>query len=434
MTNAPINELKISVIGLGYVGLPLSLAFGKLYETCGFDVNSIRIQELNDNKDKTNEVTSDDIKSSSFIRFTDNFDVCAKSDIYIVTVPTPIDENNKPDLSFLESASRLVATKLEKDNIVIYESTTYPGCTEEFCVPILESHSNLKFNKDFFCGYSPERINPGDKQHRLENIAKIVSGSNSKTLSKIKEIYSSIINAEIFCATTIKVAEAAKVIENSQRDINIAFVNELSKIFDKLNINTSDVLAAASTKWNFLPFTPGLVGGHCIGVDPFYLTHKSQVAGYNPEVILAGRHLNDSMGPYIAKKVVKEILDAGKDLKSAKIGILGLSFKENCPDIRNSKVFDIINEFMDLGIQVHVYDDWIDWSSTEILNQAQLLRLDQISDLDAVILSTPHDSIITKLEKILSEKKYSKGMILFDVKSKIIIDRYEHSNLKILSL
>lgn len=350
---------KIGIIGLGYVGLPLAVEFSNKYETIGFDIYNQRVDELNDCIDRTLEIEGSDLNhaiNKNDLKITSDSDHLKPCNIFIVTVPTPIDQFNNPNISALINASKLIGSYLKKNDIVIYESTVYPGATEDDCVPILESVSGLKFNVDFFCGYSPERINPGDKTHTLTKIKKITSGSNAETAIKIDRIYSSIIEAGTHMAPSIKVAEAAKVIENTQRDINIAFVNELSLIFNKLDINTSQVLEAASTKWNFLNFKPGLVGGHCIGVDPYYLTHKAQSVGYNPEIILAGRRLNDSMGIYVANQMVKLLTKNGNHIDKSNVLILGITFKENCPDIRNTKVVDVITELQDFDIHVDIYD------------------------------------------------------------------------------
>jgi len=347
---------SIGIIGLGYVGLPLAVEFGKKYQVTGFDINKQRIRELEKGCDRTREVEPEDLKQAEKLQFTESAKGLAECNHYSVTVPTPIDEFKKPDLKPLMKASKAVGKLLKKGDIVIYESTVYPGCTEEVCVPILEEKSGLKYNKDFFVGYSPERINPGDKEHRLTNIKKVTSGSNEETAEKVDRLYKSIVTAGTHKASSIKVAEAAKVIENAQRDLNIAFVNDLSLIFDKIGIDTLEVLEAAGTKWNFLPFRPGLVGGHCIGVDPYYLTHKAEAIGYHPQVILAGRRINDNMGIFIANKLVKLLNHNGHTIKGSKVLMLGITFKENCPDIRNSKVIDVIRELESFGITVEVYD------------------------------------------------------------------------------
>ena len=335
---------KLAIIGLGYVGLPLAVEFGKKYPTVGLDIKSSRIDELRRGQDSTLEVSSEQMKLASMLSFTDDAGEIADCNLFIVTVPTPIDTNKKPNLNPLVKSSEMVAKVLKKGDIVIYESTVFPGCTEEVCVPLLEKGSGLTYNEDFFCGYSPERINPGDKKHTVTKIKKVTSGSNDEIAEVVDALYASIIEAGTYKARSIKVAEAAKVIENCQRDINIAFVNELALIFEKLEIDTSDVLEAAGKKWNFLPFKPGLVGGHCIGVDPYYLTFKAQEVGYNPEVILSGRRINDAMGAHVAKQVVKRMIDSGHVLKDSKVLMLGITFKENCPDIRNTRVVDIVSE------------------------------------------------------------------------------------------
>ncbi|NMM46804.1 Vi polysaccharide biosynthesis UDP-N-acetylglucosamine C-6 dehydrogenase TviB [Marinigracilibium pacificum] len=351
---------KIGIIGLGYVGLPLAVEFGKIRPTLGFDINHKRIQELQDGIDRTLEVDKEELKEAGQLAYSSNLEDLASCNIYIVTVPTPIDNYKKPDLSPLIGASTTIGKVLKKGDIVIYESTVYPGCTEEDCVPVLEKVSGLKFNEDFFCGYSPERINPGDKQHRLPTIKKVTSGSTPEIAEKVDNLYKSIIIAGTHKASSIRVAEAAKVIENAQRDINIAFVNELAVVFDKMNIDTTEVLEAAGTKWNFLPFRPGLVGGHCIGVDPYYLTHKAESLGHHPEVILSGRRINDHMGMFIANKVIKLMTQMDNPVKNANILILGITFKENCPDIRNSKVIDVISELKSFGANIDVYDPLAD--------------------------------------------------------------------------
>jgi UDP-N-acetyl-D-galactosamine dehydrogenase len=353
---------KIAIIGLGYVGLPLAHTFSFKYKVVGFDIAKWRIEELKNGYDRTLELSEKQVKEAieNKIEFTDNLEDIKDCNIYIITVPTPIDKHKKPDLTPLIKASESVGKVLKKGDIVIYESTVYPGATEEECVPVLERVSGLKFNQDFFCGYSPERINPGDKEHTVTKILKVTSGSTPEIAKKVDELYASVITAGTYKASSIKVAEAAKVIENSQRDINIAFVNELALIFDKLGIDTNEVLEAAGTKWNFLKFKPGLVGGHCIGIDPYYLTHKAQGVGYYPEIILSGRRLNDNMGIFVANKVVKLLIKKGHKIEGSKVLVLGITFKENCPDIRNSRVIDVIRELEEFGINVDVYDPWAD--------------------------------------------------------------------------
>ncbi|MCI7048003.1 MULTISPECIES: Vi polysaccharide biosynthesis UDP-N-acetylglucosamine C-6 dehydrogenase TviB [Helicobacter] len=383
----------LAVIGLGYVGLPLAVEFGKKYKVIGFDIHQKRIDELKEGYDRTLEVEKEELQSAKGLSYTTNLEDLRVAQIYIVTVPTPIDHYNKPDLTPLLKASSSVGKVLKKDDIVIYESTVYPGCTEEDCVPILERESGLKFNVDFFCGYSPERINPGDKEHRLPNIKKVTSGSTPQIAQEVNALYASIIAAGTHKASSIKVAEAAKVIENSQRDINIAFVNELSLIFDKMGIDTLDVLEAAGTKWNFLPFRPGLVGGHCIGVDPYYLTHKAESLGYHSQVILAGRHINDNMGVVVANKVIKLMIKQAHQIVGSKVAILGITFKENCPDIRNSRVVDIIKELKDFDCCVEVFDPWADLVEVEHEYGLTLKEIKdfKMQDYAAVIVAVAHN-------------------------------------------
>ena len=385
---------RIGIIGLGYVGLPLAVEFGKVTDTVGFDINKDRIEELKKGVDRTLEVDKTELASASRLTFTLSPDDLRAVNYFIVTVPTPVDPYKKPDLQPLIKASETVGKALKKGDIVIYESTVYPGCTEEVCVPVLERQSGLVFNRDFFCGYSPERINPGDKQHRLVNIRKITSGSTPETARKVDELYRRIIKAGTHVASSLKVAEAAKVIENSQRDLNIAFVNELALIFERMGIDTHEVLQAAGTKWNFLPFKPGLVGGHCIGVDPYYLTHKAEGLGYRPEVILSGRRINDNMGIHIASRVVKLMAQADLPIRGGKVLVLGLTFKENCPDIRNSKVVDVINELKTYGLDVTVYDPHAD--ATEVEHEYQLkLASAPGTSYDAIVLAVGHDEFRT---------------------------------------
>ena len=389
-----ITNPKVAVIGLGYVGLPLAVEFGKKYITIGFDINTDRILELEAGNDKTLEVSRENLLSSELLSYTSKPDILSQFNVFIVTVPTPIDKNKRPDLGPLFRASETVGKALRKGDVVIYESTVYPGATEEDCVPVLEKFSGLKFNKDFFCGYSPERINPGDKVHTVTKIRKVTSGSNPEIADFVDSLYASIITAGTFKASSIKVAEAAKVIENSQRDINIAFVNELSVIFSRLGIDTHEVLEAAGTKWNFLPFKPGLVGGHCIGVDPYYLTQKAQEVGYNPEIILAGRRLNDRMSAYVASMVIKEMIRKKHRISDSKILVLGVTFKENCPDIRNSKVINLIHEFQEFGCEVDVYDPWAD--KQEVKNTYSLNLLPRINGdkYDAIVLAVAHSEFV----------------------------------------
>ena len=387
-------SIKISVIGLGYVGLPLAVAFSDKFKVIGFDVNEKRVEELNKFNDKTLEIDLEKLKNAitnNKMKLSSNIDDIKECNFYIVSVPTPVDKNNRPDLTPLLKASQSVGSVLKKGDIVVYESTVYPGATEEECVPVLEKFSNLKFNEDFFCGYSPERINPGDKEHTITKIKKITSGSTKKVADIVDDVYASIIKAGTFKASGIKVAEAAKVIENTQRDINIAFVNELAMIFEKMHIDTTEVLKAAGTKWNFLKFNPGLVGGHCIGVDPYYLTHKAQELGYHPEIILAGRRINDNMGKYAANRVVKLMIKHDKKINKAKVLILGITFKENCPDIRNSRVIDVVKELKEFGCNVDVYDSWAD--KNEVLREYNLNLIENLNlnNYDAVVLAVAHD-------------------------------------------
>ncbi len=408
-----MNDKTIAIIGLGYVGLPLAVEFGKKYKTIGFDINQARIKELESGFDRTLEVDADQLKAATMMQFTADLDVLKAANFFIVTVPTPIDKNNRPDLTPLIKASETVGKVLKKGDIVVYESTVYPGCTEEDCVPVLEKHSGLKFNQDFFCGYSPERINPGDKVHTVTKIRKITAGSTPEIANTVNEVYASIITAGTYQAPSIRVAEAAKVIENCQRDINIAFVNELALIFDKMNIDTIEVLEAAGTKWNFLPFRPGLVGGHCIGVDPYYLTHKAEEIGYHSQVILAGRKINDNMGAFVANKVVKLMIKKGINVNSAKALVLGITFKENCPDIRNSKVIDIIEELYDFGVQVDVYDPMAD--AHEVKEEYNITLTDKLNNntYDTIIMAVNHlpfaDLNISQLGK--------NKVVVYDVKS-----------------
>ena len=411
-----MQNSKICIIGLGYVGLPLAHAFSSKYEVVGLDIYQTRIDELNSAYDKTLELNETQLKEAldNNIKFTCNVNDIKDCNIFIVTVPTPIDKNKRPDLTPLIKASETIGKVLKKDDIVIYESTVYPGATEEECVPVLEKFSKLKFNEDFFCGYSPERINPGDKEHTVTKILKVTAGSTPEIGKKVDALYASIITAGTHLAPTIKVAEAAKVIENSQRDINIAFVNELAIIFNKLNINTNDVLEAAGTKWNFLKFKPGLVGGHCIGVDPYYLTHKAQQVGYNPEIILAGRRLNDNMGIYVANQVIKLMIKKGHKIENSKVLVLGITFKENCPDIRNSRVIDVIEELKEFGCNITVSDYWADKDEVKKEYNLDLKNDVNFEDYEAVILAVAHD----KFKEIELDNK---NQIVYDIKS--ILDK-----------
>ena len=388
-----MTNIKIAIIGLGYVGMPLAAAFSSKFKVFGFDLNSTRIDELKSGFDRTLELDESAMKKvlESGMNFSSELDSIKEANFFIVTVPTPIDEHKNPDLSPLKGASTSVAKVLKKGDIVVFESTVYPGASEEFCVPILESVSGLRLGVDFEIGYSPERINPGDKEHTVTKITKIVSGSSPKALKTIKEVYSSVIEAGIFEASSIRVAEAAKVIENTQRDINIAFVNELKMIFDRMGIDTMEVLKAARTKWNFLPFEPGLVGGHCIGVDPYYLTHKAEAVGHNPEIILAGRRINDNMGAYHASQIVKKMIKNGLRIKDAKVLILGITFKQNCPDIRNSKVLDVIGELREFGCAVSVCDPWARADEVKSFYNLELSTPKDASGYECVVLAVNHE-------------------------------------------
>jgi len=407
--------LKIALIGLGYVGLPLAVEFGKKYATVGFDINQARVDELKSGEDVTLEVEPEELVLASQLSFTSDPVEIGDCEVFIVTVPTPIDKHNRPDLTPLEKASATIGKALKKNDIVIFESTVYPGATEEVCVPILEVQSGLIFNKDFFCGYSPERINPGDKEHRVTTIKKVTSGSTPEVAEKVDQLYKSIITAGTFKASSIKVAEAAKVIENTQRDVNIALINELALIFNKLQIGTEEVLEAAGTKWNFLPFRPGLVGGHCIGVDPYYLTYKAKEVGYNPEMILAGRRLNDSMGVYVADRVTKLMTTKRIHVVDANILIMGLTFKENCPDLRNTRVIDLVAEFKNLNCNVDIFDPWV--NKEEALHEYGITPLynPKKEHYDAIVLAVAHNEFIELgVDKIRSFGKLDH--VLYDIK------------------
>lgn len=402
---------KIGIIGLGYVGLPLAVEFGKILDVVGFDINQARIDELKKGVDRTLEVEPEELKSAKHLTFSSQIADLRSVNYFIVTVPTPVDEFHVPDLKPLQSASKTVGSVLKKGDVAIYESTVYPGCTEEVCVPILEKESGLKFNTDFFAGYSPERINPGDKQHRLPNIKKITSGSTPEIAEKVDQLYQKIIKAGTHKASSLKVAEAAKVIENSQRDLNIAFVNELALIFNRIGIDTHEVLEAASTKWNFLPFKPGMVGGHCIGVDPYYLTYKAESLGYHPEVILSGRKINDNMAVYIANDVIKLMAKNQLPIHGGKVLVLGLTFKENCPDIRNSKVIDLIKELSSFGTQVDIFDPHAD--AAEVNHEYHLTLTKSISKkYHAIVLAVSHKEFSTLNWNELKEPR----AVVYDVK------------------
>lgn len=410
-----MNNIKIAIIGQGYVGLPLAVEFGKKYQTIGFDINEQRVKELKEGNDKTLEVEAEELKSAKHLTYTSSLADIKDAGVYIVTVPTPIDENKAPDLTPLRKASESLATVISKGDIVIFESTVYPGATEEVCLPIIEKDSGLKFNEDFFAGYSPERINPGDKVNTLTKILKITSGSTPDIADKVDALYASIITAGTHKASSIKVAEAAKVIENTQRDLNIAIINEFAKIFNKLGIDTEEVLNAAGTKWNFLKFKPGLVGGHCISVDPYYLTHKAQEVGYRPEVILAGRRINDGMGEYTATQFVKKLAGKKIHIDEAKVLVMGFTFKGDCPDVRNTKIIDIVNELKDFNMNVDVYDSWADKAEVKEEYGIELVTEINDSDYDGVILAVDHSEIkelgIQKIRSLCKENH-----IVYDVK------------------
>ncbi|NKD46791.1 nucleotide sugar dehydrogenase [Mammaliicoccus sciuri] len=407
---------KIAVVGLGYVGLPVAVAFGKQQQVIGFDINEQRINELIGGYDRTNEVLDEDLKKSD-IKFTNQIEDLSKADFIIVAVPTPINKNNQPNLTPLIKASETVGKALTKDTIVVYESTVYPGATEEDCVPVLEKFSNLKNGEDFFVGYSPERINPGDKVHTFETITKVVSGQTPEVLDIVAEVYSMVVKAGVHKASSIKVAEAAKVIENTQRDVNIALMNEIAIIFDKVGIDTNEVLEASGTKWNFLKFKPGLVGGHCIGVDPYYLTHKAQELGHHPEVILAGRRINDNMSKHVAANIIKELLKKGIEVQGMMINLLGLTFKENCPDLRNTKVIDIVRELEDYGMVVNVNDVEADKETAKKLYDIDLKEKNELSKTNALIFAVPHNDYIENKNEYLS--LLNDNGIVIDVKGLI---------------
>ena len=410
-----MSKYKIAVVGLGYVGLPLAVEFGKKYRTVGFDINAVRVKELKAGRDVTLEISGKELSGARQLRFTAQSKDLKRSNIFIVTVPTPIDKYKRPNLSPLLKASQTVGRVLKRGDLVIYESTVYPGCTEEICVPILERFSGLRFNKDFFCGYSPERINPGDKQHRLTTIKKVTSGSTPRIADAVDSLYASIVTAGTHRASSIKVAEAAKVIENTQRDVNIALINELALIFKRLGIDTEEVLRAAGTKWNFLPFRPGLVGGHCIGVDPYYLTHKATEIGYHPEMILAGRRINDGMGAYIAHELVKLMAERRILVSASRVLILGFAFKENCPDLRNSKVVDIVAALTDYEAKVDVFDPWVNAESAAYEYGIRPIKAPRLGIYDAVVLTVGHDEF-----KAMGARKIrgfgKKVHVLYDVK------------------
>ncbi|MFC5285188.1 nucleotide sugar dehydrogenase [Pedobacter alpinus] len=412
-----MESTKIAIIGQGYVGLPLATAFGKHFETIGFDINEYRINQLKTFIDNTKQLVEDDIKNAIYLQFSSRVEDIANSNIYIITVPTPINQFKSPDLTLLLKATDMIAHILKKGDLVIYESTVYPGCTEEECVPLLEKTSGLIYNSDFFIGYSPERINPGDKVNTLEKICKVTSGSNPETAIKVNQLYQKIISAGTYLAPSIKVAEASKAIENAQRDLNISFVNELALIFDRIGIDTNDVLDAAATKWNFLKFKPGLVGGHCIGVDPYYLAHKAEALGYHPQVILSGRRVNDNMGMFVANKLIKLMIKKEHKITKSNVLILGFTFKENCPDIRNTRVIDIYKELIQFDLNVDIYDPWADAKEVKAQYQINLIKTIKIKKYQAVVITVAHQEFMT-----IDFSEFQKNQaIVFDTKS--IIDR-----------
>ncbi|MEZ5561381.1 MAG: Vi polysaccharide biosynthesis UDP-N-acetylglucosamine C-6 dehydrogenase TviB [Gammaproteobacteria bacterium] len=418
-------DARVAIVGLGYVGLPLAVEFGKHLDTLGFDIDAERIAELKAGNDRTLETDAAELAEAKHLRFSTDLEALRGRDVYIVTVPTPIDAAKRPDISALRAASRTVGQVLGKGAVVVYESTVYPGCTEEDCAPILEQLSGLKLNKDFFVGYSPERINPGDKEHRLPTIRKITSGSTPAAAAFVNELYATIITAGTYPASSIRVAEAAKVIENTQRDVNIALINELALIFNRMGLDTLEVLQAAGTKWNFLPFRPGLVGGHCIGVDPYYLTHKSQEMGYHPEMILAGRRINDNMGLYVASQVIRLMVKAGASLPKSRILVLGITFKENCPDVRNTRVVDVVHELKAYGAAVDIYDPWADAAvvkheyGLDILKQAPAR-----AQYDGIVVAVAHDQFREMAPADIHAWGRA-GHVLYDIKSLLPPDQVD---------
>ena len=412
------QDTRLAIIGLGYVGLPLAVEFGKKFSVFGFDINEERINQLNEGFDITQELSKQELSDTKLVTYTATADDLVSCDVFIVTVPTPLYESKQPDLSPLKAASELVGSVLRRGGLVVYESTVYPGATEEFCVPILEQKSGLKFNKDFYVGYSPERINPGDKEHRLTTIKKITSGSTEKIAESVDSLYRAIISAGTHKASSIKVAEAAKIIENTQRDLNIGLINELALIFNKMEIDTEEVLAAAKTKWNFLPFSPGLVGGHCIGVDPYYLTYKAELLGFHPEIILAGRRINDGMGAYVAQQLIKKMIDRKEHVKDSNVLLLGLTFKEDCPDTRNTRVVDVISELQSYGANVDVFDPWVDKGALAL----NVIQEPEKSYYDAIIVTVGHKYFVEMGVDAIREFG-KESALLFDVKSVFSADQ-----------
>lgn len=416
-----MKNTTVAIIGLGYVGLPLAVEFGKQYKTIGFDTNSIRVKELTSDIDNTLEVDETELKKARQLSFTSEEKDIATANVYIVTVPTPIDAHKQPNLSHLNAASATIGQLLKEGDVVVYESTVYPGATEEYCVPILEQKSGLTLNQDFSVGYSPERINPGDKEHRLTSIIKVTSGSNQKTADFVDDLYSSIVTAGTHRAESIKVAEAAKVIENTQRDVNIALINELAMMFHQLGIETEHVLKAARTKWNFLSFRPGLVGGHCIGVDPYYLTHKAQEIGFDPKIILAGRRINDGMGVYVASQFIKAMLNKQIKMEGARVLIMGLTFKENCPDLRNTRVIDIVNELKEYNVELDVHDPWVDSNAAQKKYKLNMVDTPPKRTYDGIIIAVAHNQF-TKMSAEDIRSLGKKQHVLYDLKSILPVD------------
>jgi UDP-N-acetyl-D-glucosamine/UDP-N-acetyl-D-galactosamine dehydrogenase len=423
----------VAVVGLGYVGLPVAVEFGRRRPTVGYDLSRKKVANLQHFIDTTGEVKPEQLQAADKLRVTDDPALLAEADYVIVAVPTPVNAARQPDFSPLESASRIVGEHMKPGAIVIYESTVYPGATEEICVPILEKYSGMRWRQDFHVGYSPERINPGDKEHSFTRIRKVVSGDDAETLDKVAQLYASVVSAGVYPASSIRVAEAAKVIENTQRDLNIALVNELAIIFDKLGIDTMEVLKAAGTKWNFLPFRPGLVGGHCIGVDPYYLTHKAELTGYHPEVILAGRRINDGMGPHIARKTIQQMINAGRNIKGARVNVLGLTFKENCPDIRNSKVVDVIRELAEYGVEIFVHDPWAEANEALHEYDVRLRAWDDLPPADALILAVAHRQFLETPTSAYLQKIVRRGCLI-DVKSVLDADTFRREGLQVWRL
>lgn len=411
-----INEARLAVVGLGYVGLPLAVAFGKKIPVVGYDINTRRVDELRAGRDHTLEVEAEDLASAVHLRYSDTLQDLAECNVFIVTVPTPIDNAHRPDFDPLLKSSAAIGSVLKKGSVIIYESTVYPGVTEEVCVPVLEKASGLRFNVDFYCGYSPERISPGDKERTVTKIMKVTSGSTPEVADFVDDLYKSVITAGTHKASSIRVAEAAKVIENTQRDVNIALMNELARIFNRIGIDTQEVLDAAGTKWNFMKFVPGLVGGHCIGVDPYYLAHKAAMLGYNPELILAARRINDDMGPYVASRLLKAMAKARLNIVDSRILVLGFSFKENCPDVRNTKVVDLVTELSDTHANIEVFDPWVDSAEAEAEYGLKLCAKPESCSYDAIILAVAHQQFVGENAELDVHSLVKSGGIIFDVK------------------